>query len=316
LTASDQPKDPPSSEAAPIQRYRIAMCGGGIEEADRYQIRERIRHGTLGGSDQIAPVGTEDWKPIASYPELARYLELAAASPRPNVPLAARKVPAEPVSSRIVPALRYPLSGGEIAVVVGLAILQSLPGISFVVIPVATIYVLAIIRASSAGKTKMPAIVETDDVPAMFAVWVRTVAVTVISLWPMLAWFAIWYFATDRNGPHAQARLTAGLIATGLVSLVYYPACLAMIAVWDSVGAALNPMLVARTIRAMGNDYRDAVLAWAVASGLALLAGRLLDVLPIGGGVVGRAVWIWAQFFGAHLLGWAVHRHSVELGWN
>jgi hypothetical protein len=201
-------------------------------------------------------------------------------------------------------------------VVVGLAILQSLPGISLVVLPVTTIYMLAIIRASSEGKTKMPAIVETDDVAAMFAVWIRTVAVTVISLWPMLVWFALWYFATDRTSPHAEAHLIVGLIVTGLISLVYYPACLAMIAVWDSVVAALNPVLVARTIRTMGSDYATAVLGWAVATGLALLVAEPLGLLPFVGGVLGRALWIWAQFFGAHLLGWAIYRHSVELGWN
>jgi hypothetical protein len=292
------------------------MYGGGIEEVDRYQLRERIRRGEVTASTEIAPIGTENWKQVVSYPELARYLELAAASPGSNAPVVARPVPAESVASRIVPALRYPVSGGEILVVVGLAILQSLPGISLIVIPVTTVYMLAIIRASSNGKTKMPAFVETDDIPEMFAVWVRTVLVTVISLWPMLVWFAIWYFTINRTSPHAQGYLIVGLITSGLISLIYYPACLAMIAVWDSVGAALNPALVAKTIRTMGSDYGVAVAAWAVATGLALLVARPLGLLPIVGAISGRALWIWAQFFGSHLLGWAIYRHSVELGWD
>ncbi len=162
----------------------------------------------------------------------------------------------------------------------------------------------------------MPAMVETDDIPAMFAVWVKTLVVTVISLWPMLAWLAIWYFATDRAGPRAQVYLVVGLLITGLASLVYYPACLAMVAVWDSVVGALNPALVGRTIRVMGSDYGVAVVAWAAATGLALLAARPLALLPVVGGVAGGALWIWAQFYGSHLLGWAVHRHAVELGWT
>ncbi|HEX7251374.1 MAG TPA: hypothetical protein VF376_00740 [Thermoanaerobaculia bacterium] len=229
--------------------------------------------------------------------------------------MAARTAPAETVASRIAPALLYPISGGEILVVISLAVMQSLPGISLIVIPVATVYMLAIIRASAEGKSKMPAFVETDDVPTMFVVWIRTIVVTVISLWPMLLWFAIWYF-TDRTGPDSQPHLIAGLIVSGLISLVYYPACLAMIAVWDSTGAALNPILVARTIRTMGSDYGVAVLAWAVATAVAVIAARLLGSLPFVGQVVGRAIGIWAQFFGSHLLGWAVYRHSVELGWN
>jgi hypothetical protein len=66
----------------------------------------------------------------------------------------------------------------------------------------------------------------------------------------------------------------------------------------------------------MGSDYATAVLGWAVATGLTLLVAEPLGLLPFVGGVLGRALWIWAQFFGAHLLGWAIYRHSVELAWN
>jgi hypothetical protein len=325
LTVPTPPRVPgfvpePSPETAPVQRYRIGMYGGGIEEIDRYQLRERIRRGEVSAATEIAPAGSDEWRRVSAYPELTRYLELAATQPKvSDAPVTSRTVPAETVASRIVPALLYPIAGGEILVIVGLAILQSLPGISLLVIPVTTVYVLAIIRASSEGKTKMPAWVETDDIPAMFTIWIRTVIVTAISLWPMLVWYGVWYFRAAR-GPHAQARLVAGLVVTGLISLLYYPACLAMIAVWDSVWASLNPALIVRTIRAMGADYGVAVAAWAAATGLALLVSKPLDALvgwlPIVGQVPGRMLWIWAQFYGAHLLGWAVYRHSVELGWN
>jgi hypothetical protein len=135
----------------------------------------------------------------------------------------------------------------------------------------------------------------------------------------MLVWAGLWY-VTDRTGPHAEGHLIAGLIVAGLISLVYFPGCLSMMAVWDSVGAALNPSLVARTIRAMGSDYAVAVAGWVAATAMALLLSKPLSALfgwlPLAGEVPGRALWIWAQFYGSHLLGWAVYRHSVELGWN
>ncbi len=297
------------------------MYRGGIEEIDRYELRERIRRGEANAGTEIAPSGSDEWKRISAYPELSRYLELALTSPKiPTAPVTSRTVPAESVGSRVAPALLYPIAGGEVLVLIGIAVLQSLPGISLLVIPVTTVYMLAIIRASAGGKTKMPAFVETDDIPGMFSVWIRVVIVTAISLWPMLLWTGIWYFKVDRNAPEAHTHLIAGLIATGILSIVYYPACLAMVAVWDSVGSALNPALIIRTIRTMGADYGVAILAWVLATGVAVLGAELLNTLlgsiPFVGGIPGRMLWIWAQFFGSHLLGWAIYRHSVELGWE
>lgn len=239
---------------------------------------------------------------------------------RPGRLRPSRAVPAESVLARLLPALLYPVAGGEVLVLVALAVCQAIPGVSLLVIPVTTVYMLAIIRATADGKTKMPASVETDDIPAMFSIWIRTILVTLISLWPMLFWLAFWFFTTgDPESPDALKRLVPGLVVTGVISLLYYPACLATIAVWDSVAASLNPAFIFRVIRTMGADYAVAVLAWLCATALAFFLGRaitpLLSSVPFGS-VPHHMLSIWAQFFGSHLLGWAVYRHSVELGWD
>jgi hypothetical protein len=70
----------------------------------------------------------------------------------------------------------------------------------------------------------------------------------------------------------------------------------------------------------MGADYGVATVAWVLVTGVAVLAAHLSTLLvgaiPIVGGIPARMLWIWAQFVGSHLLGWAVYRHSVELGWD
>ena len=309
------------SRAVPLQRYRIAIYGGGVEEIDRYELRERIRRREAHAETEVALAGTDEWKRISTYPELARYLELVLTSSNvPSGPQISRTVPVESVASRILPALLYPIAGGEVVVLIGIAIFQSLPGVSLLMIPVTTVYMLAIIRSSADGKTKMPAWVETDDIPGMFSAWIRAVIVTSIALWPMLLWVGIWYFATDRNGPDAQSHLVAGLVVAGILSIAYYPACLAMVAVWDSVSSALNPGFIIRTINTMRVDYGVAVLSWVIATAVAVIAAGLLNALlgpiPFVGRVPGRMLWIWAQFFGSHLLGWAIYRHAVELGWD
>jgi hypothetical protein len=313
--SSSAPASPPK-----LERYRFAMFGGGIEEFDRYQVRDFIRKGEVTATTETALAGTDDWRKVAPYPELRPYLEMAATAPAQTGPVrASRSVPAETVAARLVPALLYPVAGGEVLVLLGIAICQSIMGVAVLMIPVTTVYMLAIIRATANGKTKMPAWVETDDIPAMFLIWLRTILVSLIALWPVLLWFGIWYFTADRTDPVAVERLIPGLIVAGLLSLIYYPACLATIAVWDSVAASLNPAFIFRVIRTMGSDYVVAIVAWVCATVIASLLGNLLSPLltrvPFGS-VPLRMLSIWAQFYGAHLLGWAVHGHSVELGWD
>jgi hypothetical protein len=316
------PRGAGAPKGAPLERYRIAMYGGGIEEIDRDELRERIRRREVTDATEVARAGTDEWRKVSYYPELKGYLNLAATAPaQPAAVRASRAAPAESVRDRVLPALSYPIAGGEILAVIGIAILQSIIGVSLLVIPVVTVYMLAIIRASAEGKTKMPAWIETDDIPAMFSIWLRTIMVTAISLWPMILWYGVWYFtAADRASSQATSRLVAGLIVTGLVSLTYFPACFATIAVWDSVASSLNPAFVFRTIRTLGSDYVIAVVVWVLASVAAVAVGRvsstLLGSIPFVGDLPRKMLWIWSQFYGSHLLGWAVHRHSTELGWD
>lgn len=230
-------------------------------------------------------------------------------------------VPAESVSARVFSALLYPVAGAEALVLIALAVMQSFPKLSRLAIPVMFVYVLAIIRASTEGKRKMPAWVGTDSLRAVFLVWLRAILVSAIALWPMFVWILYWDLTkSDDPAAAADRRLIAGLIVTGALSLIYYPACLVMLALRGSVGAALNPVLIFRTILAMGKDYMAALLAWILATGLALIVarplGRLFSGIPVFDDLPRHGLWIWAQFYGAHLLGWAAHRHAVELGWN
>jgi hypothetical protein len=116
------------------------------------------------------------------------------------------------------------------------------------------------------------------------------------------------------------ATAVVGVIAGLAFAILYYPACLATIAVWDNVVSALNPVYVARVIRTIGIDYFLVIGVWFVATVITTLltfpAFSPLAAIPIVGGVVSSALSLWVLFYASHLLGYAVYRHSPELGWE
>lgn len=149
----------------PVQRYKLVQYGGGIEELDRFAIRDRIRCGEITGETELAIVGTDEWQPAALFPELGRYLEIAATRP-PSVsgsivaPSKPRTV--ESMGSRVVGGLAYPIAGGEASVIIGLVILGAIPLIGILASLATTVIMVQIVRASADGRTRMP-LVDTSE---------------------------------------------------------------------------------------------------------------------------------------------------------
>ena len=104
------------------------------------------------------------------------------------------------------------------------------------------------------------------------------------------------------------------------MAAVYYPACLATIAIWDSAIAALNPIYVFAVIKKTGADYFVVVGMWFLATAVTTLFKMPqispLARLPIVGSVFATFLSLWVLFYASHLLGYAIYRHAPELGWE
>lgn len=300
------------------ERYRFVPYGGGVEELDRFAVRDRIRTGDILPQNELAPLGTDDWKPASSYPELLRYFDLAATRSAPAViPQKARDV--LPMSRRVADGILYPLLGGQIVTVALLAVVSALPVVS-ILSSLATIGImLEVIRKSADGVLKMPAVVDTSNIPHMLWLNARVLFVTVVALSPLIAFFpfAIVMIATG--------RMTAPVGMLGAVALlgfaaIYYPACLATIAVWNDALSALNPVYVFAVIRKTGRDYFIVVGIWFAATVVATIARMPvispLAKIPFAGAMFGSFLSLWVLFYASHLLGYAIYRHAPALGWE
>ena len=265
-------------------------------------------------------MGTRDYRPASEYPELTRWLSMAAERRR-IVYIRPVATTAETMVQRALQGLAYPIRGGALGTVIGLAILSVIPVLSLLAVPLASFYVVAAVRESARGEKALPAWVDSSDLMEVLKVWLKTVLVSLVALFPVIGWIAFWYLGGgDRSGPEALVSLFVGLAVAGLVSFGYYPACLATVAVWDSVVDSLNPAYIYRVIRTIGSDYAifltATILSWAAGMGLRLLFGSLLDGVPFIGAIPGHMASLWASLYAAHLLGWAVHRNQHDLGWE
>jgi hypothetical protein len=303
------------------QRYRYVPYGGGVEELDRFGIRDRIRTGEIVAESELAVVGTDDWRTAVSYPELARYFELAATSGRTMPGVSVKVAPprkVEPMGQRVVQGLLYPVAGGEVLMLIGLSILSALPIVGILGKLASTLIMVEIIRTSADGRTKMP-LVDTSQAWMLMMTYLKVLFVTIVSLLPV--WIFGWAaFVQVFLGKMSIAPALAGIIALLALAAVYYPACLATVAVWDSALDSLNPVYVFRVIKRIGADYFIVVAMWFVATALTTLMSspflNPLAAVPIVGGLFSSLLSFWALFYVSHLLGYAVYRHSPELGWE
>jgi hypothetical protein len=304
-------------------RYRFVPYGGGVEELDRFAVRERIRSGDIEAHTELSLAGGDEWRAAASYPELARYFELAATSSRRAIgqhlvtPSKPREL--EPMQTRLIRGLLYPISGGEVFTLLGIAVISILPFFGWLASAAAAMIMLEIIRKSSDGRTKMPALVDTSDIGELIRVYIRVLMVTLISLAPVIA-AGIWSFSAVLNKSAGSTTIIAVMLLASLLAAIYYPACLATVAVWDNVLSALNPAYVFRVINRIGGDYFIVIGAWLVASAvtyvLRFTSFAILAWIPFVGPIFSSMISLWVLFYASHLLGYAIYRHAPELGWE
>jgi len=308
-----------STPAGP--RYKFVPYGGGVEELDRFGVRDRIRTGDITAETELAVVATDEWRPASTYPELGRYFEIAATRPRtmPGAPAApAKPRHVEPMSTRVVQGLMYPIAGGEALLLIGLAVLSIVPVFRRLAPLASTLIMVEIIRTSAEGRTKMP-MVDTSQVWQLVRTYLRVLFVTVVALLPVIA-FGIYAFGAALTGAMNPLIALAGLLVGLAFAAIYYPACLATVAVWDSVLDSLNPVYVMSVIRKIGVDYFIVVAIWFIATAVTTLFSspwvNPATMIPIFGPLFAAFLSYWSLFYVSHVLGYAVYRHSPELGWE
>lgn len=107
-----------------------------------------------------------------------------------------------------------------------------------------------------------------------------------------------------------------GNLALILVIGAYFPMCLMIAAIFNTVAPALNPAVIARCISRIKADYAMAL----VFCGLLLAAGigaRLaLSIVPFAGAALSALLSAYLMFIQMHILGWTAHQGRDRLNWD
>ena len=293
----------------PTALYNIS--GEARAEFKLFDLRDRIRNGTLSPQDQIAIVGTDIWKPASDFPELRRYFSLLKPAAAPGAaPVMGTQAPAGSMGSRIIGGVVYPFTAiTSIVVIIAAAVLRGVnPLLSIIFSILASVYALGVIRKSSEGQTTAPSAAEVGGITEWIMSFVRVIAVTIISAWPMIAATILAFMGL------ARSVVLFGIAV--LVMLVYYPASMATVAIWKNIQISLSVQQIFRFIGILGIEYFAVIAVWfvtffGIALGmplihLALSSSRLFVTIKIG-------LQTWSTLYASHLLGWAVYRHRDEL---
>ena len=293
------------------RRYRAWIAGRPSEPLTLAEIRQKIRSGEITSETDVSAESGDEWGPASAHPDMFREF---LSSPAQKARATSAGPAIEPMRTRAFAALSYGFRGHGLFAVFGVAAFLLIPGFGLL----ANLYLpgllLTVVRHSARGEKEMPGWSDYESSGHLEAA-IRSLAVTLISLLPVIAWYAVGISGSGLAGLFTPAFL-AGLAVALLVTQIYYPACLATLAVWDSILDSLNPSYVLRVLRHLGSDYVWVVAAFLVAGGLRFFAGLLPFVfgIPLLGPFTANFLSIAAAVSAAHLLGWAIHRHAEDLG--
>ncbi len=123
--------------------------------------------------------------------------------------------------------------------------------------------------------------------------------------------------AEDEAGSESESRspiLVNGLYALAFLwQLLYLPMALIVAAISRGFFKTLNPLIGVEAIGKMGSAYWFAVLLYTILATLQALLGRLLDVVPIAGSLVGSFLAAYVSLTTGCALGLAVFKKAKEL---
>jgi hypothetical protein len=233
--------------------------------------------------------------------------------------------------------LTAPLKGHALLYFAILSFLQVLkvPAASGFVWGLAAVFILTVFQTSfylhliqqvANGSYDFPEWPESSDFLDMTVSVLKVTFVSVVALIPAIlvaVVTGVGVFGLLLGGAAAGGRtlaalgpVAAALLVLGLFYLFYLPMCITIVAVFDTVLPALNPLLIVRIILRIGPPYVAAVALVAAMSVWDTAISGLLDPIPILGKVLAAPVSVYSSLVACYVMGRVVYENEEKIGWH
>jgi hypothetical protein len=285
-------------------------------------VRAMIESGAVSKDDFAWGEGMADWATLGTLMPAAGSMAVPIEStPAETVAPAGR---GKGFGSFIGDAFSYPFRGdGLIILICGtifftlISAFRSLPlaGIAGVILGIAAwgylmLMLQNVIHGTALGEDRVPSWPEFDGLGELVGKWFQWMITLALCFAPAV----ICLIRAETKDDESMLIWAAML---GFVGAAYFPMAILGVAMFDSL-AAVNPMLVARSIIRVPGHY---VLTLLVFGGLILVkmfTGQLSDLkggLGIAGSVVDQFDSLWSALFLARVLGGLYYVNRRKLGW-
>jgi predicted Zn finger-like uncharacterized protein len=222
----------------------------------------------------------------------------------------------KPFWAQIPQMLAYPfVRGGAWMTIIGF-IVSFLPYIGLIIYP----YSLYILKASAQGKKQMPDWPDFTDIwEDILAPTFRLILGSIIVFVPLVIYLSMKFaFIFDLSDFTSFYRIIFDPINIVFIifAWIYLPMVTIIVAVFNRLIPALNPITVFKLIGAIKKEYFIALflaLALGIVSGV---IGAMLGIFPVIGKYLGKGVNWYFLIVEMHMLGLMVYQVEEKLGWD
>lgn len=158
-------------------------------------------------------------------------------------------------------------------------------------------YFLSIINSTGLGKDELP------DWPDFTFLWEGIIAPFLATLTLLFIPILLCIFFRDFRLPIL------------LISILYYPIALMILAVTEKLLNALNPLLVISSISKIWREYFLGVAGFYTLFVLGMVLAYYFGKIPFIGGIVSTGVWLYISILGMRLIGLIYRAGAKKLAW-
>ncbi len=187
-----------------------------------------------------------------------------------------------------------------------------------------TAFYLHLIREVASGSYDFPEWPDMSQFVDMLVSFLKVLFVTLYSLVPAFCLVLVPGASAMHLllGPRAMghgAVAAPALVLTGVVMLCYafyLPICIAIVAVFETVLPALNPVLIVRIIGRIGMPYVAAVALFISLMVIARGIMAALGHLPMAGAVSEAVLTVYGELVSAYILGRVIYENEERIAWR